>query len=166
MNEKIAETEEEFFSRMGVGVPVPEKDYAKPPAQVKMSDYSEAERMKIARSNLDRIMQTTVKGVPVMLTARDIMEIFYLPRRAAYRFIKRHLVPLGAVILVGNSYRIHPWGIARLLNQGKRCGYCGRGGPDIPGIPYYATGATKQLESLEQMKKQQREAPRGHMGQD
>ena len=149
--EELEKEVEEWIANLPGPSDAPTEEEPRSLENIKMSDYSEHERMAMAKQNLDRILGDSIKGVPIMLTRKDIQMIFYLPKRAAYRFIRKHLVPLGAVIQVGNEYRIHPWGIALLLQQGKRCAYCGRGGPEIPGIPYYSTGDPKKLESLEKM---------------
>ena len=91
--------------------------------------YNEEERLIKAKKALDNLMTERgfeIKGVPVMLTARDIMVIFLLNYRPALRFIHRYLGPIGGVVKVGKQVLVHQWAVHRLLNTVGRCGHCGR----------------------------------------
>ncbi len=93
-------------------------------------------------------------GIPFLLDRRNIQALFQLSARAAQRLIKRHLVPMGAVVKVGSKYMIQPWGVYKLLNPNLRCAYCGLGGKgDCPTLPKLSTAPlptersdTKRLE--------------------
>jgi hypothetical protein len=91
--------------------------------------YTEEERLIKAKKALDNLMTDRgdeVKGVPMMLTARDIMLIFWLSYRPALRFIHRYLAPIGGVVKLGKQVLVHPFAVQRLLNTVGRCPQCGR----------------------------------------
>jgi len=67
-------------------------------------------------------------GIPHLLDRRDIQARYGLNPRAAQRFIKRYLIPMGCVIQVGRRYLIQPWGVYRLEHPNGRCSYCGESG--------------------------------------
>jgi len=89
---------------------------------------TEAARIKMLKEAVDSVIGPKIAGVPFLITRRQIQAIFDLPMVSAQRFIKRYLVPMGAVVMVGTKYLVQPWGIWRLLNPDGRCVYCGRGG--------------------------------------
>ncbi len=49
------------------------------------------------------------------LTMHEIERLYRMPNRGAQRFVQRHLLPIGAVEKNGKSYRVHTWGVRKLV---------------------------------------------------
>lgn len=90
--------------------------------------YTEEERRRFSYDAIGDIVGPHRYGIPYLLKRTDIQVLFNLSKRSAQRFIKRYLIPMGAVVQVGSQYLIQPWGVYRLLNPNGRCAYCGEGG--------------------------------------
>ncbi len=91
--------------------------------------YNEEERLIKAKKALDNLMTERgfeVKGVPLMLTVREIQLIFYMHYCPTLRFKHENLTPMGGVVKVGKQVLVHQWAVHRLLNTVGRCGHCGR----------------------------------------
>jgi len=61
-----------------------------------------------------------------LLTVEDLQRIFKMKYHAVLKFIKSVLVPMNAAKKVREKWRIHPWGLRRILNLTGRCHGCGR----------------------------------------
>ncbi len=89
---------------IGVRRPDPAPEYS---PTVKMEDYSLDQRFRWAKEELDKLGET--------LTMSEIERLFRMPKRGAQRLVQRHLLPIGAVELVGRAYIVHTSGVRKLV---------------------------------------------------
>ena len=75
---------------------------------VKMKDYDLSQRFTWAKEELPHIDKE-------VLTMHDIERLFRMPKRGAQRLVQKCLLPLGAVEKNGKSYRVHTWGVRKLV---------------------------------------------------
>ena len=101
---EIEATEQASLDYMHARRPDPAPEYT---TAVKMSDYSLDQRFRWAKAELDELGET--------LTMPEIERLFRMPKRGTQRFVQRHLLPIGAVEKNGKSYRVHTWGVRKLV---------------------------------------------------
>ena len=85
-------------------------------AEMEAGYYTEEEQRRFNYDAIGDIVGPHRYGIPFLLKRKHIQVMFDLSKRSAQRFIKRYLIPMGAVIQVGSQYLIQPWGVYRLLN--------------------------------------------------
>ncbi len=137
---------EDKYKRIGRVEDVPNQEQLKEmlAAEAGYNDDAEYAEVRPPKFNYDAIGDLVGPhryGMPYLLDRADIQVMFKLPKRSAQRLIRRHLVPMGAVVRVGSKYLIQPWGLYRLLNPNGRCAYCGVGGKgECEKLPVYSVG--------------------------
>ncbi len=77
---------------------------------IKMETYSLSQRYRWAKADLDKLDKE-------VLTMHEVARLLRMPLRGCQRWVKKHLLPIGAVEVIGRSYVIYVWGLRQVLSK-------------------------------------------------